>query len=74
MKTGSTAPVIVIEDTSFSFKQEHLTYLNQLLQSKILSDTEVSYIADGITLTDSISIESDELLDALELLIIDTLR
>ena len=71
MKVGSTAPIVVEEDASFCFTEKHLICLQGLLQSKSLSDIEVSYIADAITLADSINIETEELFDAIELLIID---
>ena len=73
VKHGTSSPVIVEEDTTFCFNQEHLVYLTYLLKNNSLSGIEVSYMADAITLTDSIEVETDELFDAVEILIINTL-
>jgi len=73
MKRGKSVPVIVEEDVLIFFYYGKLNYLKNSLTNGDFKHIEISYIADAILLSGSVKFEDDAIIDAVELLVIDSL-
>ncbi len=65
-KTGSSINIDLNEDCSFNFKKEDLLQLIIYYLNNDLNEIEVNYIADALTLADSVSFGDEHLFEILE--------
>ncbi|MHA3789051.1 hypothetical protein ACX0HA_12625 [Flavobacterium hauense] len=57
-KTGSTVPIYVDEDYAFKFNGSHLITICNFYINNSLDEIVINYLADGITLSDTIELDS----------------
>ena len=63
---GNSASIKIDEDSNLYFGKNDLLQLCKYYLDNSLSDIDISYIADCLTLSDSVSFENDELRELLE--------
>ena len=65
-KKGSSCSIILDEDCRFAFKKDHLIRLSNYFLNNELTEIEVNYIVDALTLAESVYYESEFLVEKLE--------
>jgi len=67
-KKGASTPIRVDDDFSFIFNKKHLINICQYFLTDNLTELQINYIVDCLTLSDSVSFENEELRELLEAL------